>query len=527
MTTEKHFAPGPRDLFQIALALILSIAGIAVLLKISTFRNYYFTSDTLYMFDYFRSLKAGTLSSFQYSHLPNLFPEGSIMLPLLAAQLPWQSVYAVYSVSMFLVLMLSVRRIYQTVSPETGDAAFYLFILSTLPMFLLHPGRLLHVLLAGIHGGSFAVSVLAAVLSWRFLCGTSRRSSVLLMGLALIAGATTFSDVLFVFEFVIPLTAATSALAFFRRLALPKILVLNLAVAAPSAAGAVVLQLLPISPFPSSSLQDLFSNTLRFASLLQASIVVGSVLPFLAVLLGFGACLYSGSGQANAGIVSSIIRFCGSPLTEKSTADAWLFYWVFGLAASLAGWGMTIVAFEGFSAYRYAIGFFWWPLILGCTLLARPALRFRSILPRAATLGVTGLLFGAVLWPAQSFWATDLARCLEEKSRVFSMRAGLADYWTARPVTEFLQRKLIVSPVLENGDPYLWINNRLDYFTGKDESNLRDYDFIILEKLDGAQIVSRFGRPSNSFQCGTYDVAQYDDPSVIRASLARWFAEHK
>jgi hypothetical protein len=527
MTTEKRFLLTRKDLFQLALALTVSVAGVAVCVKNATFRNYYFTSDTLYMFDYFHSFEQGTLASFQYSHLPNLFPEGLIVVPLLMAHAPWQLVYAFYSASMFLVLTLSVRYLYQTIAPRNADEAFYLFIVLALPIFLLHPGRLLHVLLAGIHGGSFVVSVVAAIVSWRLLGGVSRRPSTLLIGLALMSGATAFSDVLFFFEFVIPLAVASAALALFRGFALSRILVLNLAVAGASVAGVVVLQCLPTSPFPPGSLQDLLDNSLRFVASIQASIMVASVLPFLVVLLCFVACLCSGTVWARAIIIRSCIRFCGSPPADQPTADAWLFVWVFGLAAALAGFGMTIIGYQDFGAYRYAIGFFWWPLILGLSLLAGPAAGFRSLLPKAACFGIAGLLLFAALRPTPSFWATELARCLEQNSHACPMQAGLADYWTARPFTQFSERKNIISPLREDGDPKLWMNNRLDYFTDKAGENLRDYDFVILDQLEEAQIAAEFGQPSHRFQCGSYDVAQYDDPSLIRTALARWFAEHK
>jgi hypothetical protein len=527
MIADRHLVPTRKDLFQLVVALLVSIAGIAACLKTVAFRNYYFTSDTLYMFDYFHSFEQGTLSSFQYSHLPNLFPEGSIVLPLLSAHVPWQLVYACYSALIFLVLTLSVRDIYKTIAPQGADEAFYLFIILALPIFLLHPGRLLHVLLAGIHGGSFVVSVVTAVLSWRVLGGISRATPALLIAVALISGATAFSDVLFFFEFVIPFAVASCALALFRGFTPSRILLPNLAVAGASVAGAVALRYLPISPFPPSSLQELLENSLLFAASIQTSIIVASVLPFLAVLLCFAACLCSGTSWAGVAIIRSIIRFCGGPPADPSTADAWFFFWVFGVAASLAGFGVTIVGYLDFGAYRYAIGFFWWPLILGLSLLAKPAAGFRSLLPKAAILGVAGLSMGAALWPTPSFWATELARCLEEKSHAFPIHAGLADYWTARPFTEFSERKHIISPVLENGDPKLWMNNRLDYFTDKAGENLRDYDFVILNQLDQAQVVAKFGQPSHRFQCGSYDVAQYDDPSGIRDILARWFAEHK
>ena len=491
-------------------------------LKIPHFANYYFTSDTLYSLSYYDSIIQGTLGSFHYSHLPNIFPEAIIILPLLAAHTPWQIVYESYSFLIFTTFILSARNIYYEIIQDGRDEAFYLFMLSVVALFFFHPGRLLQVLLAGLHGGSFVASIVAATLAWRFLSGISWKPWAYLFGLVLITCVATFSDVLFFGEFVAPLVAASLAVAFFGRVAPSKILILNLSVIGAAGVGAALLHLLPISPFPPSTLNDLWQNSFRFFSFANLSVIALFGFPFLAIPFWFGSRLCPGSAW-----YQPVVRLLGLHSTDNATAVAWSFFWIFGVSASLVGLVVTVIGYQDFGAFRYAIAFFWWSVILGATLFAGPALRIQPVLPGIAVLGAVSLLLGAALWPTSEFWASDLARCLEEKSHTLSMHAGLAGYWTALPVTKFSKRRSIISPVTESGDPMIWLNNSLDYFSDKKENTLRNYDFIVLNQLDKEAIFQKFGTPSHKFECGVFDVAQYDDPSIIHGTLARWLIEHR
>jgi hypothetical protein len=106
---------------RLCLAIAFSFSAVLFCLKATAFQIGYFDSDTLYLLDYFRSLKDGMLSTFNYSHSPNLIPGGIVVVPLLAAGVNWQIAYAVYSSAALLVLVLSTHQIYVAVEQRHQD----------------------------------------------------------------------------------------------------------------------------------------------------------------------------------------------------------------------------------------------------------------------------------------------------------------------------------------------------------------------------------------------------------------------
>ena len=493
--------PFPKGLLLTFLAAVLAIAGVSV--SLIKFQPY--NSDTLYMLDFFSSLKAGNLGSFQYSHLPDFIPGAIIIVPLLAAGVPWKFAYAIYSSMMFFAFALSILYIYYAISPKKFATCFYLFIMFSTVIVLVASADHLQILVVGVHGGSFVISVLCAVASWLFLSRASPTGWLLLAAVAVVTCLATLSDVLFFFEFVAPVVATSLGMVLLRSLPLSKTIIFNLAILSASLAGKVALSYLPVSSFPPSSLQELLDNSSRFIHSLQPSFIIIYFLPFLVLSLWFCAALFFADES-----YSNSRRNSGGPLHSA----AWVYFWTFGLVASIAALGVTVCAYVDGGSFRYALAFFWWPPILGITLLASLASRLPYLAPIAAAVSLVILLV-AGLPSRPMFWARALANCLEEKSQTIPLHAGLAEYWIARPLTVFSEGKFTVSQVLKDGQPYVHINSIIDY-------SVLNYNFVILDELDVDKVFSNFGQPERILECDAFRIAQYKDSSGIRSKMEQW-----
>ncbi len=474
------------------------------------------------MLNTFSSLKSGTLSTFHFSHLPDFFPGAFTILPLLAVGVNWQIAYAAYSSFLLLVLVLSAHQVYAEIVQEHQDQAFSFLVIFFAAIVYFYPQLLVGLLQVGVHGGSFVVSVLCAVLAWKIISSDSKIAWTAIFGMALIVGVAAFSDILFICEFVAPLIVASFGLIFFRQYPLSRIiLVLNVFVIAGTSAGVLILQRLPISPLPPHDLKELSRNIIRFFHTAPASSFVGVVVLFFVVFLFSGMCLPRDRVR-----LPRVLDFHVNLLPAGSNADSYLFFWLFGLTASLLGLAVSVISFVGYGSYRYAIALFWWPVLLGPVFLAKAAVKLRRPLFVIAALSAAGLFVSAIVSPSPEFWASKIARCIDTKSRTLPLHEGLANYWTASPVTDFSNGRHIVSQIGENGDPYIWLNNTLDYFSDKEGKSLHKYDFVILNGLDGDQIIRKFGMPSHRFKCENVIVAQYDHPSMLRKAILRWFSKN-
>ena len=290
--TQPKLRPSYRNAFSFCLAILFSICAVRWCLDSWEFQNGYFGSDNLYMLNTFSSLKSGTLSTFHFSHLPDFFPGAFTILPLLAVGVNWQIAYAAYSSFLLLVLVLSAHQVYAEIVQEHQDQAFSFLVIFFAAIVYFYPQLLVGLLQVGVHGGSFVVSVLCAVLAWKIISSDSKIAWTAIFGMALIVGVAAFSDILFICEFVAPLIVASFGLIFFRQYPLSRIiLVLNVFVIAGTSAGVLILQRLPISPLPPHDLKELSRNIIRFFHTAPASSFVGVVVLFFVVFLFSGMCL--------------------------------------------------------------------------------------------------------------------------------------------------------------------------------------------------------------------------------------------
>ena len=180
--------------------------------------------------------------------------------------------------------------------------------------------------------------------------------------------------------------------------------------------------------------------------------------------------------------------------------------------------GAAAGLFQNDALPRYTLPVLYMP-ILGIAFVGAEALDRRDFrLPAWGRPALAGILPLFCLFLAtRSFSArlpepADLA-CLPKDRPL----AGLAEYWGARPLTLFSDRRLQVEPLswLE-AKPFWWIGNRTWFerdFAEPDKAPL--YSFIVMRRLDPAMVEARYGAPDHVQPCGDSEIWLYDRPEEL------------
>jgi len=94
--------------------------------------------------------------------------------------------------------------------------------------------------------------------------------------------------------------------------------------------------------------------------------------------------------------------------------------------------------------------------------------------------------------------------------------AGLGEYWRARLVDMFSDRRLQVAPLASDAVPSWWISNRYWLTHRRDQPDTMPlYSFIDMRRLDAAVIERHYGKPSRIVPCLGGDIWFYDDAEQL------------
>jgi hypothetical protein len=210
------------------------------------------------------------------------------------------------------------------------------------------------------------------------------------------------------------------------------------------------------------------------------------------------------------------------PGPREQTERAW-FVWLFSLFAIGGGVAFTIALYVDFDSYRYVEPalFTSIPIAVAVLLRARwPTIALRTTVAVASLCLVLETLRAGTLVPGTVTWRPDLAFCVDALQTQYGLHAGLAEYWTARPLTLAANERLQVDQIHTDGSLQYYTNDISWYSHGfADPARPPPYRFIILRDLDQGAITKRYGSPGHIALCSDTQVWIYDDPQRLSKVL--------
>ncbi|TWB56459.1 hypothetical protein FBZ92_11165 [Nitrospirillum viridazoti] len=365
----------------------------------------------------------------------------------------------------------------------------------------------------GVHLGSFVLSFLMAVFAQARLQRPWRWQALLVWNTGICLAV--FSDALFVWEFVLPFLAALAVMAVQGHVPWRSAVILGGSAGISTALGLAFLHMLPISPFPPATLSVMLDRARLFVSSAGSEMMVELFVPLGLALAAYMARFWFGGIEG------------ASPGQVRRKTEGEIFFWHFGLIGALAVLAITMVAYEEQGTFRYTTAAWWWPPLLCIAAVRDQVNRWAPWVAAAAMLTITtSVALAAILPPPRVFFNEDLAQCLEREGASFPLKSGLGHYWVAHPITLYTESRVFVSTVDGSGDPWMWLNNRTDYFNDRKMTAPREYNFVVMRYLDRGAVQSRYGEPDNEIHCGSDTILYYRDSKRLTDYVAQWMAQH-
>jgi hypothetical protein len=349
-------------------------------------------------------------SGFQQARVPSFFPDLLIYGAVQVATGSWRVAIAVWVFVVLASLVAIASWITAQIVRSTGEAAtlaVLLLVVAVLttaafgfPPFATatyHDVGLfpyLFILLPFTHGGPFLIALAAAAVASRAVVqGTSAKAiGLALVCLALVSFAAGMSDILWFTSFIAPFTAAAAAGLLVGSIAKRTAIRLLSGVWVGGVLGWACAQLLDREPLPFSVLRTIPTHIVRFLTAL------GQQPGMMIVVVGFGLALASD--------------------VWRRGPRGWLasFWSVFAATSALTSLALVVLLYEDDGAYRYALPFLWWTVILVAVVLVRISGRRRMLLrlPVAAITAGLATVDLASGWhvPKLLVWESPLASCL-------------------------------------------------------------------------------------------------------------------
>jgi hypothetical protein len=187
--------------------------------------------------------------------------------------------------------------------------------------------------------------------------------------------------------------------------------------------------------------------------------------------------------------------------------------------------GATALVYSDAASYRYMSPFLWWPIIATATAVVRPIGHARRyLLPiglGAEVLALIGIYVSQGLHPpAILALRHPIEACLSAARETAGLKAGLANYWYARPIAASSDWRLQVDQASREGAGRIWGNDRR-WFTHDihDGAQPPAYNYFVMAGLDPRGIRMRYGAPSRTLNCPGSQIWVYDDTAALRRAF--------
>ena len=445
---------------------------------------------------------------FQYPRVPSVFPDLLVLGLTQVISGSWRLGFAVWAfVSAGWLLVGGAWLAARIARHAAGGAALGFLVLTVLLLTVAiltmgGPGDAGGYLIAYLdvfppvaHGGPFLLTLTAAAVAGRQVEAPTLRGTALL---AVLTWAAVLSDLLSVVSLVVPLTAGVAVQVLRRHLRPWNGLRLVLPVWAAGVLGWLPMLIMRRQRLPSSDLADFPRQARWFAGDLYHH-------PDMAlVVVAFGLLLVAAARDPRR----------WGPMTG--------FWLAFAATAGLGALVTTAALYRDYWSYRYALPLLWWTVILAAALLApligRPVRKLSLALAAACALAVLVWQSGGLRAADLANWTSPFTACLDRAG----LRTGLAHYWEARPLVAASEWRLQVEQIDEFGVALMWGNDPF-WFThaAGDPSRHPDYRFIIMDRLNIAQVAAAYGRPDSILACGPSSIWVYDDPNRLFENFVR------
>ena len=208
----------------------------------------------------------------------------------------------------------------------------------------------------------------------------------------------------------------------------------------------------------------------------------------------------------------------------KPDDSAPIFLWVFTLTAIAGVIAICASIFADTGSYRYVTALLFWPLIWASGLLLPRLERFIPPMSWAfppvvavailATAGPVGFVPGVVRQQ------NPLANCLIAQRGALGLKAGLAEYWIARPAMVASGFSVQLDQVTNGGDLYYWGNDRFWYERSFENPAVPpQYNFIVMQDMVQSAVKSKYGEPDRTASCDGFAIWLYNDGTALRRKL--------
>lgn len=376
------------------------------------------------------------------------------------------------------------------------------------------------------HFGPY-LTALAGFLLYLWYIRTGR--TILLLGSCATLVLVVASDLWFMLYFAIP-ALGTAGIAFLRSSGRsPRQLVYGLTTgAALLVAFLVYQQITPAS-------QNYISRFSLGKSIQAVGILAGDVEQALAVdpvFVGVFVLLPLGIGLIIVAARAGSARFFRSPwppVGGDGLTALFLFAGVSWLATAMFTFGFHL--YVDYAAMRYLHPLIYTPTLLvlitlGLAIERRAPKRLRAtrggLAMAVATMTVSIIVAQPALAPAAVFPSPEYVSCFDGMGTA----AGLAEYWQAKPLLMYSDRRLQVVSIETTGAAYLWGANATWYtdswiHPGEPPA----FRFILMKGLDPSAITTRYGAPDRIAGCADTEIWFYDQPNRLFQGLVNSSAE--
>jgi len=232
-------------------------------------------------------------------------------------------------------------------------------------------------------------------------------------------------------------------------------------------------------------------------------------------------------------VIIPLIFFCMYPLsvirqpkTDNGVNRSGLFIWLYMSLSALASC-YVIIAFYGYNnfsvtSFRYDELFFFMGVPF---IVARGgASASRYLVPGVLIFfACVHIAASAAFAPGSVTWRPKYAPCLDALQARYGLKAGVATYWHARPLTIASHWKLQVQQVQGyDASPYYYMTDPLSYMHGLVEPYEPPiYRFIIMDGMDTLGVIRRYGKPDTIKTCEAAEIWIYNDPKRFYADLLK------
>lgn len=495
---------------QIWVAIFAWILAHIAILVYSTqspdFHYHFYGADSLYLPSLSRDLTSGyDLSGWKLTPAPYFFPD---ILIFFAAGLVTQNIHTsiwINAVAQNILFLTGIICLTKSLNLKPLAVAFSIFICSMLLIASRNILELMPMLISGFHFGIVIVMCFAlAIVIHVWHDGNSAKKSSFAL-LAVLCSLATPSDLLFIVQFLAPAIAALLLTTKARRFHLNHAMLSSGALALYSLIGLLIERAIPRH----RSIEEYgMSNSARFAQTLSDIQLIASQFaqahPLFALALAaiFGACLII----ALAGLIH--------PDTLCSRITFIALFLVLQLCISFLFLAVAPVA-----SARYLLPSFTLMIVLAPALIISVMqlpnflvnLFFMSCAIASIIISASSLKYFPDIRQLNQYY-NDFVECVDQGVRLRGAHRGLAQYWQARQISMLSRAGLDVVAVGSNLSIYHWINNLYWY-------DHNDFDFVMIDpsmpdfmRFTRADVISRFGQPSDEFDCGGTNILTYTDP---------------